>query len=265
VHQYHDLLERILADGLEKHDRTGVGTLSVFGHQMRFDLARGFPLTTTKRLPFKWIAHELLWFLAGDTNVKYLNEHGVPIWDKWADKETGELGPIYGRQWRAWPTADGKAIDQIANVVSDIRRDPGSRRLIVTAWNPADIDKMALAPCHCLFQFYVAKGRLSCQLYQRSADVFIGLPFNIASYALLTLMVAQVTGLKPGELVHTLGDAHLYLNHREQAQLQLSRLPRQLPKVILDPAVTDLFAFRYEDFKLENYDPHPHIQAEVAV
>jgi len=264
VHQYHDLLEHIFADGVEKHDRTGVGTLSVFGHQMRFDLARGFPLTTTKHLPFKWIAHELLWFLAGDTNVKYLNEHGVPIWNKWADADD-ELGPIYGAQWRAWRAPNGVVIDQIANVVSDIRSNPGSRRLIVTAWNPADIDKMALPPCHCLFQFYVANGQLSCQLYQRSADVLIGLPFNIASYALLTLMVAQVTGLKAGELVHTLGDAHLYHNHRTQAGLQLMRPLRPLPTMTLNPAVTDLFAFRYEDFKLENYDPHPYIKAEVAV
>ena len=222
MRQYHDLMERILADGAEKHDRTGTGTLSVFGHQMRFDLDDGFPLTTTKKLHLKSIIHELLWFLAGDTNVKYLNEHGVSIWDEWAD-ESGELGPVYGRQWRSWPTPDGGTIDQIANVVAAIRRNPDSRRLIVTAWNPADVDRMALPPCHCLFQFYVARGRLSCQLYQRSADVFLGVPFNIASYALLTLMVAQVTGLKAGEFVHTLGDAHLYLNHLEQARLQLSR------------------------------------------
>ena len=262
--QYHDLLERILADGVEKHDRTGTGTVSVFGHQMRFDLARGFPLTTTKKLHFKSIAHELLWFLAGDTNVKYLNEHGVTIWDAWADA-SGELGPVYGRQWRSWPTADGGVIDQIANVVSAIRRNPDSRRLIVTAWNPADVDKMALPPCHCLFQFYVANGRLSCQLYQRSADAFLGVPFNIASYALLTLMVARVTGLDAGEFVHTLGDAHLYLNHLEQARLQLARAPRPLPKMILNPAATDLFAFHYEDFSLQGYDPHPHIKAKVAV
>jgi thymidylate synthase len=257
MRQYHDLLERILADGAEKRDRTGTGTLSVFGHQMHFDLGAGFPLMTTKKLPFKSIAYELLWFLAGDTNVKYLNDHGVRIWNRWADLATGELGPVYGRQWRFWPTPDGGTIDQMANVVSDIRRDPDSRRLIVTAWNPADIDKMALPPCHCLFQFYVANGRLSCQLYQRSADVFIGVPFNIASYALLTLMVAQVTGLDAGEFVHTLGDAHLYLNDLEQARLQLSRAPRPLPKMTLNPAVTDLFAFRYEDFSLESYDPHP--------
>jgi len=250
MRQYHDLLERILADGVEKHDRTGTGTLSVFGHQMRFDLAHGFPLTTTKKLHLRSIVHELLWFLAGDTNVKYLNEHGVTIWDEWADA-SGELGPVYG--------------DQIANVVSAIRRNPDSRRLIVTAWNPADVDKMALPPCHCLFQFYVANGRLSCQLYQRSADAFLGVPFNIASYALLTLMVARVTGLDAGEFVHTLGDAHLYLNHLEQARLQLARAPRPLPKMILNPAATDLFAFHYEDFSLQGYDPHPHIKAKVAV
>jgi thymidylate synthase len=264
MRQYHDLLERILTDGVEKHDRTGTGTLSVFGHQMRFDLAQGFPILTTKRLNVKAIAHELLWFIAGNTNVKYLNDHGVTIWDKWADA-TGDLGPVYGRQWRSWPTPDGGAIDQIANVVADIRRNPDSRRLIVTAWNPADVDKMALPPCHCLFQFYVGNGRLSCQLYQRSADTFIGAPFNIASYALLTLMVAHVTGLKPGEFVHTLGDAHLYLNHLEQARLQLSRPPRALPHITLNPSITDLFAFHYEDISLEGYDPHPHIKAEVAV
>jgi thymidylate synthase len=264
MRQYHDLMERILADGVEKHDRTGTGTLSVFGHQMRFDLAAGFPLVTTKKLHLKSIIYELLWFLAGDTNVKYLNDHGVRIWDEWAD-ERGELGPVYGRQWRSWPTPDGGAIDQIANVVAAIRRNPDSRRLIVTAWNPADVDKMALPPCHCLFQFYVGKGRLSCQLYQRSADVFLGVPFNIASYALLTLMVAQVTGLHPGEFVHTLGDAHLYLNHLEQARLQLARPLRPLPKMVLNSAATDLFAFRYEDFVLQGYDPHPHIKAQVAV
>ena len=264
MRQYLDLMERILADGAEKHDRTGTGTLSVFGHQMRFDLAHGFPLTTTKKLHLKSIVHELLWFLAGDTNVKYLNEHGVTIWDEWAD-ESGELGPVYGRQWRSWPTPDGGVIDQIAEVVAAIRRNPDSRRLIVTAWNPADVDKMALPPCHCLFQFYVAKGRLSCQLYQRSADVFLGVPFNIASYALLTQMVAQVTGLAPGEFVHTFGDAHLYLNHIEQAREQLRRPPRKLPTLRLSPAAKDLFAFRYEDFALEGYDPHPHIKAKVAV
>jgi thymidylate synthase len=264
MRQYHDLMERILAEGAEKHDRTGTGTLSVFGHQMRFDLGAGFPLTTTKKLHLKSIVYELLWFLAGDTNVKYLNENGVTIWNEWADA-SGELGPVYGRQWRSWPTSDGGTIDQIANVVSAIRRNPDSRRLIVTAWNPADIDEMALPPCHCLFQFYVVKGRLSCQLYQRSADVFLGVPFNIASYALLTLMMAQVTELEPGEFVHTLGDAHLYLNHVEQARLQLARPPRRLPKMVLNPAATDLFGFRYEDFSLEGYDPHPHIKAKVAV
>jgi thymidylate synthase len=264
MRQYHDLMERILADGVEKRDRTGTGTISVFGHQMRFDLADGFPLTTTKKLHLKSIVHELLWFLAGDTNVKYLNDHGVSIWDDWAD-EQGELGPVYGRQWRSWPTPDGGAIDQIAEVVTQIRRNPDSRRLIVTAWNPADIGKMALPPCHCLFQFYVAEGRLSCQLYQRSADVFLGVPFNIGSYALLTMAVAQVTGLKPGEFIHTLGDAHLYLNHLEQARLQLSRAPRRLPRMLINPAATDLFALRFEDFTLEGYEPHPHIKAEVAV
>jgi thymidylate synthase len=264
MRQYHELMERILADGVEKRDRTGTGTLSVFGHQMRFDLADGFPLVTTKKLHVKSIIHELLWFLAGDTNIRYLNQHGVQIWDEWAD-ENGDLGPVYGRQWRSWPAADGSAIDQIANVVAAIRRNPDSRRLIVTAWNPAEVDHMALPPCHCLFQFYVARGRLSCQLYQRSADVFLGVPFNIASYALLTMMVAQVTRLEPGEFIHTFGDAHLYLNHLEQARLQLSRPPRRLPRMALNPAVADLFAFRYEDFTLEGYDPHPHIKATVAV
>jgi thymidylate synthase len=263
MRQYLDLMERILADGVEKRDRTGVGTRSVFGHQMRFDLAAGFPLVTTKKVHLKSIVYELLWFLAGDTNVGYLHEHGVSIWDEWAD-ERGDLGPIYGRQWRSWPARDGGAIDQIAGVVEAIRRNPDSRRLIVTAWNPADVDRMALPPCHCLFQFYVAGGRLSCQLYQRSADVFLGVPFNIASYALLTMMVAQVTRLSPGEFIHTFGDAHLYLNHLEQARLQLSRAPRPLPTMRLNPAVTDLFAFRYTDFVLEGYDAHPHIKAEVA-
>lgn len=264
MRQYLDLMERILADGVAKHDRTGTGTLSVFGHQMRFDLQDGFPLLTTKKLHLKSIVHELLWFLAGDTNVKYLNQHGVTIWDEWAN-ENGDLGPVYGRQWRSWPTADGGAIDQIANVVSAIRRNPDSRRLIVTAWNPADVDAMALPPCHLLFQFYVAQGRLSCQLYQRSADVFLGVPFNIASYALLTLMVAQVTDLAPGDFVWTGGDCHLYSNHLEQARLQLTRAPRSLPRMRLNPAVHDILAFRYEDFALESYDPHPPIKAKVAV
>jgi thymidylate synthase len=264
MRQYHDLMERILADGVEKHDRTGTGTISVFGHQMRFDLAQGFPLVTTKKLHLKSIVYELLWFLRGDTNVKYLREHGVSIWDEWADAD-GDLGPVYGHQWRSWPARDGGTIDQIANLVDAVRRNPDSRRLIVSAWNPADVERMALPPCHCLFQFYVARGRLSCQLYQRSADVFLGVPFNIASYALLTLMVAQVADLEPGEFVHTLGDAHLYMNHIEQARLQLSRAPRRLPTLRLNPAVKDLFAFRYEDVVLEGYDPHPHIKAAVAV
>jgi thymidylate synthase len=262
--QYHQLMERILAEGAEKHDRTGTGTLSVFGHQMRFDLAAGFPLTTTKKLHLKSIVHELLWFLRGDTNVKYLRDHGVSIWDEWAD-ERGDLGPVYGKQWRSWPARDGGTIDQVANLVAAIRRNPDSRRLIVTAWNPADVDRMALPPCHCLFQFYVANGKLSCQLYQRSADVFLGVPFNIASYALLTLMVAQVTGYVPGEFIHTLGDAHLYLNHLEQARLQLMRRPRTLPHMQLNPAVTDIFRFQYDDFTLVGYEPHPHIKAQVAV
>ena len=264
MRQYHDLMERILSHGVEKGDRTGTGTLSVFGHQMRFDLADGFPLTTTKKLHLKSIVHELIWFLAGDTNVKYLNDHGVTIWDEWAD-ERGDLGPVYGQQWRSWPAPGGGKIDQIADLIAAIKRNPDSRRLIVTAWNPTEIEKMALAPCHCLFQFYVGRGRLSCQLYQRSADVFLGVPFNIASYALLTLMVAQVTGLAPGEFVHTLGDAHLYRNHLEQARLQLTRTPHKLPRMLINPAVTDLFAFRYEDFTLEGYEPHPHIKAKVAV
>ena len=264
MRQYLDLMERVLADGTEKRDRTGTGTLSVFGHQMRFPLADGFPLVTTKKLHVKSIIHELLWFLRGDTNVKYLNDHGVSIWNEWAD-ENGDLGPVYGKQWRSWPARDGSSIDQIANVVAEIRHNPNSRRLIVTAWNPADVDKMALPPCHCLFQFNVADGVLSCQLYQRSADIFLGVPFNIASYALLTVAMAQVTGYKPGEFIHSIGDAHLYLNHLEQAQLQLSRAPRPLPKLHLNPDAKDLFALRYEDFVLEGYDPHPHIKAAVAV
>lgn len=264
MQQYLDLLDRILSRGARKDDRTATGTLSVFGHQMRFDLADGFPLVTTKKLHLKSIVHELLWFLAGDTNVRYLREHGVSIWDEWAD-ERGELGPVYGQQWRSWPAPDGRAIDQMAEVLAEIRRNPHSRRLIVSAWNPADIPKMALAPCHCLFQFNVADGKLSCQLYQRSGDVFLGVPFNIASYALLTHMVAQVTGYEPGEFIHTLGDAHLYNNHLEQARLQLTREPRPLPRLKLNPAVKDLFAFRYEDVAIEGYDPHPAIKAAVAV
>jgi thymidylate synthase len=264
MRQYLDLMERVLTEGVEKRDRTGVGTISIFGHQLRFELARGFPLVTTKKLHVKSIIYELLWFLRGDTNVKYLDQHGVTIWDEWADSN-GDLGPVYGRQWRSWPTPDGGHIDQIANVIAEIRRNPASRRLIVTAWNPAENDLMALTPCHCLFQFNVANGALSCQLYQRSADVFLGVPFNIASYALLTLMVAQVTGLKPGEFIHSFGDTHLYRTHLEQARLQLTRSPRPLPTLRLNPAVQDLFAFRYEDFTLEGYEPHPHIKAAVAV
>jgi len=264
MRQYLELMERILDHGTRKRDRTGTGTLSVFGHQMRFDLNEGFPLVTTKRLHVKSIVHELLWFLRGETNIRYLNEHGVRIWDEWAD-ESGDLGPVYGQQWRSWPATDGETIDQMGGVIAAIRRNPESRRLIVSAWNPAEVDKMALPPCHCLFQFYVADGRLSCQMYQRSADVFLGVPFNIASYALLTLMVAQVTELAPGEFIHTFGDAHLYLNHLEQARLQLARTPRPLPTMRLNPAVKDLFGFRYEDFVLEGYEPHPHIKAQVAV
>ncbi|MEP9367032.1 thymidylate synthase [Xanthobacter sp. VNH20] len=264
MRQYHDLLLRILSEGVRKEDRTGTGTLSVFGHQMRFDLAEGFPLVTTKKLHLKSIVHELLWFLAGDTNIRYLKENGVSIWDEWADAN-GDLGPVYGHQWRSWPTPEGGVIDQIAQVVSDIKRNPDSRRLIVTAWNPSDVPKMALPPCHCLFQFYVADGKLSCQLYQRSADVFLGVPFNIASYALLTAMVAQVTGLKVGDFVHTFGDVHLYSNHVEQAREQLSRPLRSLPRLVLNPQVRDIFAFRYEDVAIEGYNPHPAIKAPVAV
>src|SRR5918993_1078898 len=264
MRQYHDLLRRILDEGVQKDDRTGTGTLSVFGHQMRFDLSEGFPLVTTKRLHLKSIVHELLWFLKGDTNVAYLREHGVTIWDEWAD-ERGELGPVYGRQWRSWAAPDGRTIDQIACVQGEIRRNPDSRRLIVTAWNPADLDRMALAPCHCLFQFYVADGRLSCQLYQRSADAFLGVPFNIASYALLTHMMAQATSLQPGDFVHSFGDAHLYLNHLEQARLQLTREPRPLPRLRLNPAVRSLFDFTFDDIVVEGYDPHPAIRAPVAV
>jgi thymidylate synthase len=261
---YLDLLRHALEHGARKEDRTGTGTLSVFGYQMRFDLAERFPLLTTKKIHTKSVIHELLWFLQGSTNVEYLRANGVTIWDEWADAK-GDLGPIYGAQWRSWPAPDGRHIDQIADVLQQIRKNPHSRRLLVTSWNPADIPKMALAPCHALFQFYVADGKLSCQLYQRSADIFLGVPFNIASYALLTLMVAQVTGFKPGEFVHTLGDAHLYLNHLDQARLQLTRTPQTLPVMRLNPAVKDLFGFRYEDFTVEGYDPAPAIRAPIAV
>jgi len=264
MRQYHELLERVLREGTRKEDRTGTGTLSVFGHQMRFDLAEGFPLVTTKKLHLRSIVHELLWFLAGDTNIAYLKANGVSIWDEWADAD-GDLGPVYGHQWRSWPDGRGGVIDQIAQVVADIRRNPDSRRLIVSAWNPADVPQMALPPCHCLFQFYVLEGKLSCQLYQRSADIFLGVPFNIASYALLTHMVAQVSGLKPGDFVHTFGDAHIYSNHVEQVHEQLSRAPRALPTLRLNPDVDDLFAFRFEDIAVEGYDPHPAIRAPVAV
>ncbi|MHC2003272.1 thymidylate synthase [Methylobacterium sp. CM6241] len=264
MHAYHQLIERILSEGTRKDDRTGTGTLSVFGHQMRFDLAQGFPLVTTKQLHLRSIIHELLWFLTGDTNVRALQANGVTIWDEWADAN-GDLGPVYGRQWRSWAKPDGGAVDQISWLVDEIRRNPDSRRLIVTAWNPADLDRMALAPCHCLFQFYVADGRLSCQLYQRSADVFLGVPFNIASYALLTAMIAQVTGLRPGDFIHTLGDAHLYVNHLDQARLQLTREQRPLPRLVLNPEVRSLFEFRFEDIAIEGYAPHPAIRAQVAV
>ena len=264
MRQYLDLMRRVLETGVRKDDRTGTGTLSVFGHQMRVDLADGFPLATTKKVHLKSIIHELIWFLSGDTNIRYLKENGVSIWDEWADAN-GDLGPVYGAEWRSWPTPDGGSIDQIAEIVDQIRRKPDSRRLIVTAWNPADVDRQALPPCHCLFQFYVAGGRLSCQMYQRSADIFLGVPFNIASYALLTLMMAQVTDLEPGEFVHTLGDAHLYSNHLEQARLQLSRAPRPLPVMRLNPDVRSILDFVYDDFTLENYDPHPRIEAPVAV
>ena len=264
MQQYLDLMRHVMENGAVKEDRTGTGTRSVFGYQMRFDLADGFPLVTTKKLHLKSIIHELLWFLQGDTNVGYLKDNGVSIWNEWAD-ETGELGPVYGAQWRSWPAADGRRIDQITQLIKDIKTNPSSRRHIVCAWNVAQIDEMALPPCHCLFQFYVADGRLSCQLYQRSADIFLGVPFNIASYALLTMMVAQVTGMRPGEFIHTFGDAHLYANHLDQAREQLSRTPRPLPEMLINPKVTDLFGFRYEDFVLENYNPHPHISAPVAV
>jgi thymidylate synthase len=264
MRQYHDLMRHVLEHGHVKSDRTGTGTRSVFGWQMRFDLGAGFPLLTTKKLHLRSIIHELLWFLRGETNIAYLKENKVSIWDEWAD-DNGDLGPVYGHQWRHWPARDGREIDQIVHLIEGLKQNPDSRRHIVTAWNPADVDRMALPPCHALFQFYVAGDRLSCQLYQRSADIFLGVPFNIASYALLTLMVAQVVGLKPGDFVHTLGDAHLYSNHLEQARLQLSRETRALPTMKLNPAVTDLFAFRFEDFALEGYDPHPHIAAPVAV
>ncbi|MEK1851288.1 MAG: thymidylate synthase [Phyllobacterium sp.] len=261
---YLDLLQHVLDKGTDRGDRTGTGTRSVFGYQMRFDLAAGFPVLTTKKLHLKSIIHELLWFLKGDTNVAYLRENGVTIWDEWAD-ENGDLGPVYGYQWRSWPAPDGRHIDQIANLLNAIRKNPNSRRLIVSAWNPALVDEMALPPCHCLFQFYVADGKLSCQLYQRSADIFLGVPFNIASYALLTMMIAQVTGLQPGEFVHTLGDAHLYANHFEQARLQLRRTPGPLPKMYINPAVTDLFAFKYDDFRLLDYVAESSIKAPIAV
>jgi len=264
MQQYLDLIRHVMRNGVRKDDRTGTGTLSVFGHQMRFDLAQGFPLLTTKKVHTKSVIHELLWFLRGDTNIRYLKEHGVSIWDEWADNN-GDLGPVYGAQWRSWPAPDGRHIDQISEVARAIRENPDSRRLIVSAWNVSEIERMALPPCHLLFQFYVAQGRLSCQLYQRSADIFLGVPFNIASYALLTMMMAQATGLKPGEFVHTLGDAHLYLNHLEQAETQLAREPRALPSMRLNPEKTSLFDFNFDDFELLNYDPHPSIKAPVAV
>lgn len=265
MEQYHDLLKLILDHGTEKSDRTGTGTYSVFGHQMRFDLEKGFPLVTTKKVHLKSIIYELLWFLRGDTNVKWLQENNVRIWDEWADKETGELGPVYGAQWRSWQTQDGRTIDQISEVINQIKTNPDSRRLLVVAFNPGEIDKMALPPCHAFFQFYIANGRLSCQLYQRSADVFLGVPFNIASYALLTMMVAQVCGLRAGEFIHTLGDAHLYKNHIEQAKLQLSRDHKALPTMKINPDVKSIFEFKYDDFTLEGYDPHPTIKADIAV
>jgi thymidylate synthase len=262
--QYLDLMRHVMEDGAVKDDRTGTGTKSVFGHQMRFDLGAGFPLVTTKKLHLKSIIHELLWFLNGDTNTAYLNKNGVSIWDEWAD-ETGDLGPVYGAQWRSWPTPDGRHVDQISQLIEEIRTNPDSRRLIISAWNVADLGRMALPPCHCLFQFYVAEGRLSCQLYQRSADIFLGVPFNIASYALLTMMVAQVSNLQPGDFIHTFGDAHLYANHMDQAAEQLSRAPRALPEMLINPEVTDLFEFAFEDFVLDNYQPHAHISAPIAV
>ena len=262
--QYLDLLRHIYTDGVVKTDRTGVGTKSIFGWQSRYDLSEGFPLLTTKKVHLKSIIYELLWFLSGSTNSGYLKEHGVSIWDEWAD-ENGDLGPVYGHQWRSWPTPDGGCIDQISNLIDTIKHNPNSRRMLVSAWNVAEVDSMALPPCHCLFQFYVANGKLSCQLYQRSADTFLGVPFNIASYALLTMMIAQVCGLEPGEFIHTTGDTHLYLNHLEQAALQLSREPRPLPRMIINPEVKDIFSFKYEDFTLEGYDPWPAIKAPVAV
>jgi thymidylate synthase len=264
MRQYLDLLHHISNVGVHKQDRTGVGTVSSFGHQIRIDLSEGFPMLTTKKLHLKSIVHELLWFLSGDTNIRYLQENGVRIWDDWADEE-GELGPVYGAQWRSWPTPDGCQVDQITQLLAQLRDNPDSRRHIVSAWNVAVVDQMALPPCHCMFQFYVADGRLSCQLYQRSADMFLGVPFNIASYALLTLMVAQVSGLAPGDFIHTFGDAHIYMNHREQVIEQLSRTPYSLPTMRLNPTVRDLFAFRFEDFTLENYQAHPHIAGKVAV
>ena len=262
--QYLELLDRILTEGIKKEDRTGTGTVSIFGNQMRFNLEEGFPLLTTKKLHLKSIIYELLWFLRGDTNIKYLKEHGVSIWDEWAD-ENGDLGPVYGHQWRSWPDENGGTIDQIKNVVNQIRNNPNSRRMIVSAWNVAEVERMALPPCHTMFQFYVANGRLSLQLYQRSADTFLGVPFNIASYALLLQMMAQVTGLKAGDFVHTLGDAHIYLNHLEQVRLQLTREPRPLPQMYINPEVKSIFDFQYEDFELRNYNPHPHIAGKVAV
>ncbi|MBA3901219.1 MAG: thymidylate synthase [Bacteroidetes bacterium] len=262
--QYHDLMRHVMNNGLIKTDRTGTGTKSVFGYQMRFNLQEGFPMVTTKKLHIKSIVHELLWFLKGDTNIAYLKENGVRIWDEWAD-ENGNLGPVYGYQWRSWPTADGRSIDQISKLIEQINKNPDSRRLMVSAWNVGDIENMALPPCHALFQFYVADGKLSCQLYQRSADIFLGVPFNIASYALLTMMVAQVCELEPGDFIHTFGDAHIYSNHFEQANLQLSREPKKLPQMKMNPAVKNIFDFKFEDFSLEGYDPHPHIKAEVAV
>jgi thymidylate synthase len=261
---YLDLLKHILEKGAEKKDRTGTGTISTFGYQMRFDLQVGFPLVTTKKIHTKSIIHELLWFLKGETNIKYLKDNGVSIWNEWAD-ENGDLGPVYGKQWRSWSGADGKTVDQISCAVETLKKNPDSRRIIVSAWNPAEIDKMALAPCHCLFQFYVSEGKLSCQLYQRSADVFLGVPFNIASYALLTLMMAQVTGLQPGEFIHTFGDVHIYSNHMEQVKLQLSREPKPLPQIKINPSVKSIFDFKFEDFELTGYDPHPAIKAPVAV